>query len=99
MPQQSEAGKPGDPPLRRRLLGFFAGFAGPKSVSKRCRRVLQTTREGLSRIDGTRITERESLCLSLGSSPSDTIGHAFTSYTFNGYEVGPGAIPRITGQK
>ena len=26
------------------------------------------------------------------------IGHAFTSYTFNGYEVGPGAIPRITGQ-
>ena len=27
------------------------------------------------------------------------IGHAFTSYTFNGYEVGPGAIPRITGQK
>jgi len=36
--------------------------------------------------------------------PSDRIlqtqiGHAFTSYTFNGYEVGPGAIPRITGQK
>jgi hypothetical protein len=27
------------------------------------------------------------------------IGHAFTSYTFNGYEVGPGAIERITGQK
>ena len=27
------------------------------------------------------------------------IGHAFTSYTFNGYEVGSGAIPRITGQK
>ncbi|MGO8675916.1 MAG: prepilin-type N-terminal cleavage/methylation domain-containing protein [Limisphaerales bacterium] len=27
------------------------------------------------------------------------IGHAFTSYTFNGYEVGPGAIARITGQK
>ncbi|SPE52931.1 conserved exported hypothetical protein [Verrucomicrobia bacterium] len=27
------------------------------------------------------------------------IGHAFTSYTFNGYEVGPGAIPRITGKK
>jgi prepilin-type N-terminal cleavage/methylation domain-containing protein len=25
--------------------------------------------------------------------------HAFTSYTFNGYEVGPGAIARITGQK
>jgi prepilin-type N-terminal cleavage/methylation domain-containing protein len=25
--------------------------------------------------------------------------HAFTSYTFNGYEVGPGAIDRITGQK
>jgi prepilin-type N-terminal cleavage/methylation domain-containing protein len=25
--------------------------------------------------------------------------HAFTSYTFNGYEVGPGDIPRITGQK
>src|SRR5258708_31116463 len=36
--------------------------------------------------------------------PSDRIlqtqlGHAFTSYTFNGYEVEPGAIPRITGQK
>jgi prepilin-type N-terminal cleavage/methylation domain-containing protein len=36
--------------------------------------------------------------------PSDPMmwtnaGHAFTSYTFNGYEVGPGAIPRITGQK
>jgi len=36
--------------------------------------------------------------------PSDPIigtqaGHAFTSYTFNGYEVGPGAIARITGQK
>src|SRR5438309_7031841 len=36
--------------------------------------------------------------------PSDRIlqkqiGHAFTSYTFNGYEVGPGAIPRIPGQK
>jgi prepilin-type N-terminal cleavage/methylation domain-containing protein len=27
------------------------------------------------------------------------IGHAFTSYTFNGYEVGSGAIERITGQK
>src|SRR6266478_5830740 len=27
------------------------------------------------------------------------VGHAFTSYTFNGYEVGPGAIPRITGKK
>ncbi|HWX19977.1 MAG TPA: prepilin-type N-terminal cleavage/methylation domain-containing protein [Candidatus Binatia bacterium] len=27
------------------------------------------------------------------------IGHAFTSYTFNGYEVGPGAIERITGKK
>lgn len=27
------------------------------------------------------------------------LGHAFTSYTFNGYEVGPGAIPRITGKK
>ena len=27
------------------------------------------------------------------------IAHAFTSYTFNGYEVRPGAIPRITGQK
>jgi len=24
---------------------------------------------------------------------------AFTSYTFNGYEVGPGAMPRITGKK
>jgi prepilin-type N-terminal cleavage/methylation domain-containing protein len=36
--------------------------------------------------------------------PSDRIictqlGHAYTSYTFNGYEVGPNAIPRITGQK
>jgi len=36
--------------------------------------------------------------------PSDRIlssqaGHAFTSYTFNGYEVGSGAIPRITGKK
>ena len=36
--------------------------------------------------------------------PSDhilytNIGHAFTSYTFNGYEVGPGAIRRITGEK
>jgi prepilin-type N-terminal cleavage/methylation domain-containing protein len=27
------------------------------------------------------------------------VGHAFTSYTFNGYEVGPGALPRITGKK
>ena len=27
------------------------------------------------------------------------LGHAFTSYTFNGYEVGPSSIPRITGQK
>jgi prepilin-type N-terminal cleavage/methylation domain-containing protein len=27
------------------------------------------------------------------------IVHAFTSYTFNGYEVGPGGIPRITGRK
>jgi prepilin-type N-terminal cleavage/methylation domain-containing protein len=26
-------------------------------------------------------------------------GHAFTSYTFNGYEVGTNAIPRITGQR
>lgn len=25
--------------------------------------------------------------------------HAFTSYTFNGYEVNPNAMPRITGQK
>ncbi len=36
--------------------------------------------------------------------PSDRIlqseiGHAFTSYTFNGYEVGPGAMARITGKK
>jgi prepilin-type N-terminal cleavage/methylation domain-containing protein len=43
-------------------------------------------------------TEKVFIC------PSDTIiqvqaGHAFTSYTFNGYEVGPEAIPRITGQK
>jgi prepilin-type N-terminal cleavage/methylation domain-containing protein len=43
-------------------------------------------------------TEKVFIC------PSDRIlrsqvGHAFTSYTFNGYEVGPDAIPRITGQK
>jgi prepilin-type N-terminal cleavage/methylation domain-containing protein len=25
--------------------------------------------------------------------------HAFSSYTFNGYEVGPNAMPRITGQR
>ena len=25
--------------------------------------------------------------------------HAFASYTFNGYEVGEGSLPRITGQK
>ena len=36
--------------------------------------------------------------------PSDPIfhtkiGHAFTSYTFNGYETGSGAIARITGKK
>lgn len=36
--------------------------------------------------------------------PSDRIlqtqeGHAFTSYTFNGYEVNPGSIERITGRK
>ena len=36
--------------------------------------------------------------------PSDKIlgsqiGHAFTSYTFNGYEVGPGDIARITGKR
>lgn len=30
---------------------------------------------------------------------SKQIGHAFTSYTFNGYEVGPGAIERITGKR
>lgn len=43
-------------------------------------------------------TEKVFIC------PSDRVlgtqvGHAFTSYTFNGYEVGPDAIPRITGQK
>jgi prepilin-type N-terminal cleavage/methylation domain-containing protein len=43
-------------------------------------------------------TEKVFIC------PSDPtmwkqLGHAFTSYTFNGFEVGPGAIPRITGQK
>jgi len=27
------------------------------------------------------------------------VGHAFTSYTFNGYELAPGSIPRITGKK
>jgi len=36
--------------------------------------------------------------------PSDRIlktqiDHAFTSYTFNGYEVGDGDIPRITGKR
>jgi prepilin-type N-terminal cleavage/methylation domain-containing protein len=36
--------------------------------------------------------------------PSDQVfcaqvGHAFTSYTFNGYEVNPTAIARITGKK
>jgi prepilin-type N-terminal cleavage/methylation domain-containing protein len=30
---------------------------------------------------------------------STQVGHAFTSYTFNGYEVGPESLPRITGQK
>jgi prepilin-type N-terminal cleavage/methylation domain-containing protein len=43
-------------------------------------------------------TEKVFIC------PTDRIlstqfGHAFASYTFNGYEVGPSAIPRITGQK
>lgn len=43
-------------------------------------------------------TEKVFIC------PSDRIlqtqvGHAFTSYTFNGYEVGPDAIPRITGKR
>jgi prepilin-type N-terminal cleavage/methylation domain-containing protein len=30
---------------------------------------------------------------------STQIQHAFTSYTFNGYETGPNSIPRITGHK
>ena len=30
---------------------------------------------------------------------STQVGHAFTSYTFNGYEVGVGAIDRITGKR
>ena len=30
---------------------------------------------------------------------STQVVHAFTSYTFNGYETGPGDMPRITGQK
>jgi prepilin-type N-terminal cleavage/methylation domain-containing protein len=43
-------------------------------------------------------TEKVFIC------PADQIfsaqaGHAFTSYTFNGYEIGPDAINRITGQK
>ncbi|HEY3857040.1 MAG TPA: prepilin-type N-terminal cleavage/methylation domain-containing protein [Verrucomicrobiae bacterium] len=43
-------------------------------------------------------TEKVFIC------PSDSVickqlGHAYTSYTFNGYEVGPGSLPRITGQK
>jgi prepilin-type N-terminal cleavage/methylation domain-containing protein len=28
-----------------------------------------------------------------------TVEHAFTSYTFNGYETGPADLPRITGTK
>lgn len=43
-------------------------------------------------------TEKVFICPS-DSVLSAQIGHAFTSYTFNGYEVGPNAIPRITGQK
>lgn len=27
------------------------------------------------------------------------VEHAFTSFTFNGYEVGPGDLPRITGKR
>jgi prepilin-type N-terminal cleavage/methylation domain-containing protein len=43
-------------------------------------------------------TEKVFIC------PSDRMvctqaNHAFTSYTFNGYEVSPGDLPRITGQK
>jgi prepilin-type N-terminal cleavage/methylation domain-containing protein len=43
-------------------------------------------------------TEKVFIC------PSDPflytqIWHAFGSYTFNGYEVGPEALPRITGKK
>ena len=43
-------------------------------------------------------TEKVLIC------PSDQVisiqlGHAFTSYTFSGYEIAPGAIERITGQK
>lgn len=30
---------------------------------------------------------------------STNVMHAFTSYTFNGYETGPADIPRITGQR
>lgn len=33
------------------------------------------------------------------STLSQLVDHAFTSYTFNGYEVGPDTIPRITGKK
>jgi len=29
---------------------------------------------------------------------SPTVEHAFTSYTFNGYETGPADLPRITGK-
>ncbi len=43
-------------------------------------------------------TEKVFIC------PSDPvfrseIAHAFSSYTFNGYETGPGVIPRITGHR
>jgi prepilin-type N-terminal cleavage/methylation domain-containing protein len=43
-------------------------------------------------------TEKVFIC------PSDRLvcmqaSHAFTSYTFNGYETGPSDLPRITGQK
>jgi prepilin-type N-terminal cleavage/methylation domain-containing protein len=43
-------------------------------------------------------SEKVFICPSDGILQSQ-IGHAFTSYTFNGYEVGPGAIARITGKK
>jgi prepilin-type N-terminal cleavage/methylation domain-containing protein len=43
-------------------------------------------------------TEKVFIC------PSDRVicgqtNHAFSSYTFNGYEVSPGDLPRITGEK
>jgi prepilin-type N-terminal cleavage/methylation domain-containing protein len=44
------------------------------------------------------ITEKVFICASVRKLHKD-IGHAFTSYTFNGYETGGTDLPRITGKK